>query len=91
MDQQQIINEAIRKFGMDRQIRKSIEEMGELIVAINHYADGKTTYEELCGEIADVIIMAKQLQVMFGVGVDDKIEEKFNRLGNLLGVEYGQV
>lgn len=56
--------QAIKKFGIENQLRQLQEECAELITAVNHYMRGRDPeYEELSKEIADVIIMLTQIQL----------------------------
>lgn len=56
-----ICKRAVDTYGKEPQINQAIEEMGELIVAINHWKRGKATKADVFSEIADVVIMCDQL------------------------------
>lgn len=77
-----ILSEAVAKWGVDAQTDMAIEEMGELIVAINHYRRGREGgIDNVQEEIADVIIAMNQMKMMYGSdAVDAIIERKLNRL-----------
>lgn len=76
-----ILSKAIAKWGVDAQTDMAIEEMGELIVAINHYRRGRVGIDAVQEEIADVIIAMNQMRMMYGSdAVDAIIERKTNRL-----------
>jgi NTP pyrophosphatase (non-canonical NTP hydrolase) len=69
--QVEILNKAIDKFGTSSQIDKAIEEMSELTKALlkERYAR-KTDYhfsaiDNVCEELADVIIMLEQVKIIF--------------------------
>ncbi len=64
MTENEIYDAALRKFGIDKQIEKMIEECGELIVALMHFKDGR---QDVCvhEEIADVYIVLKQIWKVF--------------------------
>lgn len=67
---------AINRFGEHHQMQKAVEEMGELIVALCKGND-----ENVQEEIADVMIMMCQLQILFGEKeVEGWIEKKMRRL-----------
>ena len=70
--------EAINKWGKDSQIEMALEEMGELITAINQYKRNRIELKDVCTEIADVQIMMEQLAIIF----DENIVklEKNNKL-----------
>ena len=57
---------AVDKFGMEKQAWQAIEEMGELITAINHYNRNRADLKDVCTEIADVQIMMEQLAIIYG-------------------------
>ena len=71
--------DALTKWGPQAQCDQCIEEMAELTVAIRHRSRGKTA--DVCGEIADVLIMAEQMRLLFGADAVDKIKaDKLARL-----------
>ena len=86
-------DKAMSLWGEDAQINQMLEEMGELIVALNkyrrcvHYSPEKmeATMDNLFEEIADVKICLEQMENHFG---NDKSEEyfykKFQKLINYL-------
>lgn len=65
MSLRSICKEAIAAFGAKNQIKKCIEELGELSVALAHYEDGKDTLDHVAEEIADMEIMLQQMQLLF--------------------------
>lgn len=76
-----ILNLAIEKWGRIAQINMALEEMGELIAAINQWKRGRIDIDAVREEVADVMITAKQLAIIFGqAGVEKRYEEKINRL-----------
>ena len=88
-------NEAIKKiadtYGYDTQSRQLIEEMAELMVAINKmWREGMRTdyfYSELkkkdiAEELADVTIMLEQIKYLLQISdadIDQIIDQKLNR------------
>ena len=69
---------AINKYSPTDQVNMALEECGEFIVAVNKYRrstidNHEQRKTELCGEIADVIIMMEQMALMFGRGEVEKI------------------
>ena len=62
----EICRSAVDWFGRDNQISQATEEMGELIVALNHIKRGKCTKDDVCSEIADVLITCNQLAEIYG-------------------------
>ena len=82
MSEKEIFNAAIRVFGEEKQERKAIEELGELIVAISHkHFDREHNIAE---EIADVENVIEQLKIINNCA--DEVEEirkaKVERLYN---------
>lgn len=62
---------ALKKYGIENQLRQLQEECAELITAVNHYLRGRdSNCDELSEEIADVIIMVTQIQL--GLDLYDK-------------------
>jgi len=66
----------IKKFGEEPQTEMAIEEMSELIVALQHYKRGRATIKEVCDEVADVIITVNSLRFIFD---DELIQAKINK------------
>lgn len=79
---------AVVVFGKEHQMRKAMEECGELIAAINQYADGRISEEAIASEIADVEIMCAQLRLIVGsIVVKEQKAKKLNRLIARIGRE----
>lgn len=75
------LNNAIKVFGEESQIKKSIEELGELIVELAHHLDSRNNISQVCEEIADVSIMIRQLKIIFPAKIIEGYEEeKLKRL-----------
>lgn len=67
-------------YGPPAQMHQTIEECGELIVALRHFERGKATYADVVSEIADVIIMCEQMRFVFGPDdVNETIDQKLRR------------
>lgn len=72
---------ALRHYGPEHQKKKAIEEMGELITALSREQDGRATPEQVITEIADVVIMMRQLTIHYGPqAVAQEIARKQKRL-----------
>ena len=81
----QLLQEAMQLYGEEAQINMAVEECGELIAAINQHRRGRCDSEELAGEVADVIITANQLALIFGEEVVARqINRKMMRLAERL-------
>ncbi len=59
---------AVQFYGAESQVRKAVEELTELSVALLHSLDGRGDTENIREEMADVEIMLEQLHVIFGYG-----------------------
>ena len=76
-----ILQKALDRWGKELQVNLAIEEMGELIVALNHFRRGRVGIEAVCEEIADVAIAMEQLTMICGPDkVDRFYSEKLARL-----------
>ena len=87
-----LLNKAIKHFGDEAQVEKTIEEMAELTMAIQKFklfvkSESSSTKEmmEIVGnvveEIADVTIMMQQMTIMFDVeNVNNAMDYKLGRL-----------
>ena len=79
----EIIKSAIRKNGKAMQTVVAIEEMSELQKELTKYIRGMGNRENLKEEVADVLIMITQIQIMYGLPDDeikDVVDFKINRL-----------
>ncbi len=76
-----ILDNALMLYGNAAQIELAIEEMGELLVAINHYRRARCSVEAVQEEIADVKIAMDQLAMIYGEeGVSEFEKKKLERL-----------
>ena len=81
MEEKLLLQKAVSVYGTIAQTDMAIEEMGELIVAINHYRRGRVEMDAVKEEIADVMIAMKQLAIIYGEsGVKIFSEKKMQRL-----------
>ena len=63
---------AVQTYGMEHQIRKFSEEMGEVLTAMNKYLNGEDTLEHLAEELADLSVTTEEMVLGFD------IVERFN-------------
>ena len=83
-----IYRAAIRHYGEVGQMRKALEELAELSVALHHWLDGKGNPVDVLEEIADVEVMCGQLRIVFGSDkVDSAKRMKLDRLVRRMGGE----
>ena len=72
---------AINHFGVEGQINKAVEEMGELITELSRRNLQRFDREHVAEEVADALIMLEQLRIIFGGDrVDGYVAEKLERL-----------
>lgn len=83
-----VMEEALDKFGAERQIRKLTEEMAELQKAICKWQENEGDVESIAEEIADVRIMLDQMAMLFDVKKKEMEwrEKKLERLAERLGL-----
>lgn len=76
-----VLKSAIETFGVGSQINMLIEECAELTDALCKFRRGRCTEEDVITEIADVLIMAEQMAIIFGEdAVEREKRRKLNRL-----------
>ena len=63
---------AVQTYGMEHQIRKFHEEMGEVLTAMNKYLNGEDTLEHLAEELADLSVTTEEMVLGFDIA------EQFN-------------
>lgn len=71
-----ICQDAIDTWGIEAQVGMAEEEMGELSVALHHFRRGRATMDDVRTEIADVLITAAQLAIIF---CEDEVSAEMNR------------
>lgn len=92
MKENELYYEALDRWGRNAEICLAIEECSELITKLIKYDReiNGSTIEEIRDEIADVEIMMRQMEIIFGKVETLKIkQQKLERLAKRLGVEYG--
>jgi NTP pyrophosphatase (non-canonical NTP hydrolase) len=77
--------QALAAFGPVRQTDKCIGEMAELTDALLSHRHGEADREAVIDEVADVLITAGQMRLLFGAdAVDARIAVKLSRLSRLV-------
>jgi len=85
-EHKEICKNAVRMWGAIQQRRMLVEECAELIVALHHQDRHKCTSRDVISEIADVTILLEQMKSVYRPElIEAAIEEKINRLENILG------
>lgn len=88
VSEEAILRRAIERYGYCAQINMAMEEMGELIVALQHRLRDRASLNEVCEEVADVQIMMEQLAMIFGKNIVCAYHEaKIQRLEHRLNKE----
>lgn len=88
---------AINHFGVEGQINKAMEEMGELITELSRRNLARFDKDRVAEEVADALIMLEQLRIIFGGDrVDGYVAGKLERLektinGDFLGGDIGKL
>lgn len=85
VERENIIAEAVRRYGAVAQKEMAIEECAELINALQKEKRGRNKRPDVIEEIADVIIMCEQLICIYSR--DDvffAIDRKLERLQNMM-------
>lgn len=67
---------ALDAYGRDAQQKMAMEECAELIGALCHWMRKRTTDGEVADEVADVLVVAGQMALLFGA---DDVERRFRR------------
>ena len=87
-ERDKLYKRAVEKWGEDSQLNQMIEEMAELIVAINKFKRARDNVaqkrdgviENLYEEFADVKLCLEQMEYMFGKEkIDAKMDEKIKK------------
>lgn len=80
---------AINHFGVDCQVDKALEEMGELIVELARRKSPRHDREKVAEEIADALIMLEQLRIIYGgERVDWYVQKKLERLDGTMNGDW---
>ena len=88
-EQKNTLVHAINHFGVEGQINKAMEEMGELITELARRNSSRYDKNRVAEEVADALIMLEQLRIIFGASkVDGYIAEKLERLENTINGDW---
>lgn len=66
-EQKQLIQKSHLFWGRQSQFDQLHEELGELIVALNHYKRNRCSLKDVAIEMADVRLMLDAIQVVLGI------------------------
>ena len=88
-EQKNTLIHAINHFGVEHQIDKAIEEMGELITELARRHTMRHDRDAVALEIADVLITVNQLRIIYGASlVDEKVEQQLERLEDTIDGDW---
>lgn len=88
-EQKNTLVHAINHFGVEGQINKAVEEMGELITELSRRNLSRYDKDRVAEEVADALIMLEQLRIIFGgERVDGFIAEKLERLEKTINGDW---
>ena len=76
---------ALKKFGLEKQMIKCIEELSELQKELCKHSLGQGNIEHIIEEIADVEIMLEQMKIGLDIGICDLDDVKSQKLSRLSG------
>lgn len=83
---EKVFQQALEQWGEEAQVMQCVEEMGEVLVAINHLRRGRIEKGKLIEEFVDVYIMMCQMRYMNLELFDQIYEFKVNRIRERLGL-----
>lgn len=66
-DKKRILKECLAKFGIEGNIRSFMEEMGELLTAVNHRLRERNTKHDLIVEVVDARMMIDMICLIFDI------------------------
>lgn len=76
-----VLRAAIDVWGANFQMDMAVEEVGEFLVALQHWKRDRVQNVHVCEEIADVLIVMQEMALIFGPEVVETIKrEKMARL-----------
>lgn len=91
MNKEELYKFAIERYGDEAQINQGIEEMAELIQAVNKFRRKPVieNLENIAEEIVDVEIMLEQYKIIYAANpIAEKLKnQKLQRLASRLGVK----
>lgn len=86
IDDNEVLIEAIDRYGTEAQLMMVLEEMSELQKEICKFFRGKRDPDAIADEVADVEIMLEQVKIIFDLHgeVNEHIDRKIERLKHRL-------
>lgn len=77
----EILEKAIKKYGINNQTWMIVEECAELLDALSKFKRCRVQYTDIITELADVSIMVEQLAIYYGW--DEFVAERRKKLDRL--------
>lgn len=87
-DNDQLFEDLMGRDGKTKYIRKIIEELAELQLAILHYQDGKVGHLQIKEEMADVLLQIEKLAYAMDISDEDLSAAYFKKLHQLEEIVY---
>jgi len=76
-----LYQEAVDKWGKEHQLLVTVEEMAEATASIAQFVNrGRNVEEDVIEELADVYIMIRQVEIIYGARFTKAICKKLNKL-----------
>ena len=78
----------VAHYGSEHQLKKTVEELMELVLAIQHYLDGRNNREELVEEMGDAENMLSQMGRILKIDLNEieaVIRQKEERTIEIIG------
>ncbi len=84
-----IFKQALEEYGYDTQCAVTIGEIGEFLQLFGKEVQGRVTEDEWIDEIADVMVMLRQMALIHGAeAVEQRFHEKVMRLKHRIATDY---
>ena len=85
MIESSIYEQAVEKWGKEHQLLVTVEEMAEATAKISQFVNrGREVEEEMIEELADVCIMMKQCEIIYGDALSTAMFKKLAKLKGYL-------
>jgi NTP pyrophosphatase (non-canonical NTP hydrolase) len=85
MNEDEIYQECIQRWGLISQLDMTVEECAELIKAVNKWKRGKGTFNDMVEEAVDVQLMINQIKSTVNSDVwQELIDRKLTRLRKIM-------
>lgn len=80
----QVIDEAIKTYGVENQLIVAIEELSELQKELTKLLRGQGNHDHIVEELVDVLIMLEQVEKICNISHDEKFVKRIKKINRLL-------